>query len=207
MGRSVIAVQVPSRSLDPSSPAPYHHRGGNPVGCRLDSRRANRPALGWRAVATVFVVEGSQRLLVRVPVGMSAEATTVEVYWRPGCGACRAMRVTLAEAGVAATWHNIWEDRDASAFVRSVASGNETVPTLLIDGRAHVAPSPRRALGEISRAAPHLVRRTNRWPPLRIVQWPHRGPRRVGRSPAGRTSRHQGGGASRSARLGAGRQG
>lgn len=95
----------------------------------------------------------------------------MQVYWRPGCGACRAMRLALAEAGVAVEWHNIWEDRDASALVRSVASGNETVPTLVIDGRAHVAPSPRRALEEISRAAPHLVRHTNRWPPLRIVQW------------------------------------
>lgn len=102
---------------------------------------------------------------------MSSVETSIEVYWRPGCGACRAMRVTLAEAGVPAEWHNIWEDRDASALVRSVASGNETVPTLLIDGRAHVAPSPRRTLEEISRAAPHLVLRTNRWPPLRIVQW------------------------------------
>lgn len=93
------------------------------------------------------------------------------MYWRPGCGACRAMRVTLAEAGVACTWHNIWDDCDASELVRRVAGGNETVPTLLIGGGAHVAPSPRRALEEISRAAPHLVRRTNRWPPLRIVQW------------------------------------
>ena len=102
---------------------------------------------------------------------MSSDETTVEVYWRPGCGACRAMRVMLAEAGVAADWHNVWEDRDASAVVRSVASGNETVPTLFIDGQAHVAPSPRRALEEISRAAPHLVRHTSRWPPLRIAQW------------------------------------
>lgn len=101
----------------------------------------------------------------------SVEETLVEVFWRPGCGACRAMRVTLAEAGVAADWHKVWEDRDASALVRSVASGNETVPTLVIGGRAHVAPSPRRALEEISRAAPHLVLHTDRWPPLRIVQW------------------------------------
>ena len=81
------------------------------------------------------------------------------------------MRVTLAEAGVPAEWHNIWQDPDAGALVRGVANGNETVPTLLIGGRAHVAPSPRRALEEISRVAPHLVQRTNRWPPLRIAQW------------------------------------
>ncbi|MGE3449246.1 MAG: hypothetical protein AB7H92_16895, partial [Microbacteriaceae bacterium] len=60
---------------------------------------------------------------------------------------------------------------EASAFVRSVAGGNETVPTVLIAGRAHVAPSPRRALDEIACVSPDLVRQTRRWPPLRIVQW------------------------------------
>lgn len=102
---------------------------------------------------------------------MASTAMTVHVYWRPGCGACGALRIALAEAGVAAAWHNIWDDTEASAFVRSVAGGNETVPTVLIAGRAHVAPSPRRALEEIARVEPDLIRRTRRWPPLRIVQW------------------------------------
>lgn len=46
-------------------------------------------------------------------------------------------------------WHrlhprmiNIWRDPEAAAYVRSVADGNETVPTVVIDGRPVVNPSP-----------------------------------------------------------------
>lgn len=38
---------------------------------------------------------------------------------------------------------NIWEDAEGAAFVRSVADGNETVPTVVIDGVAHVNPATR----------------------------------------------------------------
>ena len=38
---------------------------------------------------------------------------------------------------------NIWEDPEAAAFVRSVADGNETVPTVVIDGHPIVNPAPR----------------------------------------------------------------
>lgn len=38
---------------------------------------------------------------------------------------------------------NIWRDPDAAAFVRSVADGNETVPTVVVAGRAMVNPPPR----------------------------------------------------------------
>jgi glutaredoxin len=37
----------------------------------------------------------------------------------------------------------IWRDPDAAAFVRSVASGNETVPTVVIGGQSVVNPPPR----------------------------------------------------------------
>ncbi len=37
---------------------------------------------------------------------------------------------------------NIWKDPDAAALVRSVADGNETVPTVVIDGEAMVNPTP-----------------------------------------------------------------
>jgi glutaredoxin len=37
---------------------------------------------------------------------------------------------------------NIWEDPEAAAFVRSVADGNETVPTVVIDGHPMVNPAP-----------------------------------------------------------------
>ncbi len=102
---------------------------------------------------------------------MSTDDNLVHVYWRPGCGACSALRVGLAEAGVVADWHNIWEEKAAAEFVRSVANGNETVPTLVVDGRPMVAPSSRAALREIAATAPHLVLRTRRWTPLRIGQW------------------------------------
>lgn len=102
---------------------------------------------------------------------MTTDEDTVQVYWRPGCGACSALRMGLSEAGVVADWHNIWEDEAAAEYVRSVANGNETVPTLVVGGRAMVAPSSRVALREIGAAAPDLVRSTRRWPPLRILQW------------------------------------
>lgn len=37
---------------------------------------------------------------------------------------------------------NIWKDKDAAAFVRTVADGNETVPTVIVDGNAMVNPTP-----------------------------------------------------------------
>lgn len=97
--------------------------------------------------------------------------STVQVYWRPGCHACSKMRLVLAEAGVPATWHNIWEDSEARVRVAKLAGGNETVPTVVVDGAVLVAVAPRRVLTEITRVAPHLVVSDRRWPALRIVQW------------------------------------
>ena len=37
---------------------------------------------------------------------------------------------------------NIWNDPDAATFVRSVANGNETVPTVTVGDVALVNPSP-----------------------------------------------------------------
>jgi hypothetical protein len=42
---------------------------------------------------------------------------------------------------------NIWEDPEAAAFVRSVARGNETVPTVTVGDVALVNPS----VGELQR--------------------------------------------------------
>lgn len=67
----------------------------------------------------------------------------VTVYWRPGCVFCQRLRFSLAIRGLRPRMVNIWRDPDAAAFVRSVADGNETVPTVVIDGRAHVNPPPR----------------------------------------------------------------
>ena len=75
----------------------------------------------------------------------------VVVYWRPGCVFCTALRRRLGRSGRHATWINIWTDDEAAAFVRSVNGGNETVPTVVIDGVAHTNPPAekvREAIGE-----------------------------------------------------------
>lgn len=102
---------------------------------------------------------------------MTSAPTPLDVYWRPGCGACSTLRVALAEAGVPARWHDIWADPEARSFVRSVAAGNETVPTVRIGDRVLVAPRPRQVIEELRVAAPELVASARRWPLLRIVQW------------------------------------
>lgn len=66
--------------------------------------------------------------------------STVTFFWRPGCGFCTRLRRDLLEAGVELDERNIWDDPDAAAFVRSVARGNETVPTVVAGGRALVNP-------------------------------------------------------------------
>ena len=74
------------------------------------------------------------------------------VYWRPGCGFCHVLRRGLDRAGVGRQEVNIWEDREAAARVRSVASGNETVPTVLVGDRAMVNPSVADVLSALGRA-------------------------------------------------------
>lgn len=66
----------------------------------------------------------------------------VTIYWRPGCGFCAKLEDTISAVRDNATWHNIWQDEDAAAFVRSVNNGNEIVPTVVIDGQAHTNPDP-----------------------------------------------------------------
>ncbi len=66
----------------------------------------------------------------------------VTVYWRPGCVFCQRLRLVLWARRLHPRMVNIWEDAEAAAFVRSVADGNETVPTVVIDGTAHVNPAP-----------------------------------------------------------------
>ncbi|MFB7463650.1 glutaredoxin domain-containing protein [Streptomyces sp. NPDC056224] len=67
------------------------------------------------------------------------------VYWRPGCLYCIKLRTRLRLARIPYRKVNIWRDPDAAAFVRSVADGNETVPTVVVGDRpAMVNPSLRR---------------------------------------------------------------
>lgn len=81
------------------------------------------------------------------------------------------MRTVLNEAGIEADWHNIWDNPDDAAFVRSVANGDETVPTLKLDGEVLVTPRPHDVVNQVARTHPELAVDQRRWPPLRIAQW------------------------------------
>ncbi len=70
-----------------------------------------------------------------------AAAPALTVYWRPGCPYCASLRRRLRRHQVPADWCNIWHEPAAAAFVRSAAGGNETVPTVVVGGSAHVNPS------------------------------------------------------------------
>lgn len=77
---------------------------------------------------------------------------TVAFYWRPGCGFCSMLRRALVSEGVALDEHDIWQDEDAAAFVRSVARGHETVPTVVVGGVALVNPMPDEVLALLADA-------------------------------------------------------
>lgn len=84
-------------------------------------------------------------------------ASPVTVYWRPGCGFCAGLLRGLERNGLAFERVNIWDDPEAAAMVRSVANGNETVPTVTIAGTALVNPSPAQVMTAVAEHAPaHL---------------------------------------------------
>lgn len=55
-------------------------------------------------------------------------------------------------------WVNIWEDDEARAFVRSVARGYETVPTVTVGERAMVNPRGVDVEAELRRGRPSASR-------------------------------------------------
>lgn len=81
------------------------------------------------------------------PQGTQAEAVkTIEeggvvIYWREGCPFCKKLDAGLGEIGDKALWVNVWEDADASEFVKSVNDGNEIVPTVTTSEKSFVAAS------------------------------------------------------------------
>ncbi|MEZ5407494.1 MAG: glutaredoxin domain-containing protein [Acidimicrobiales bacterium] len=91
------------------------------------------------------------------PDEAAAEGGVVTMYWRPGCMFCAALRRRMRSAGIPFTEVNIWDDPSAAAFVRSVAGGNETVPTVSVGATAMVNPPVSRVLAEVRRVAPDLV--------------------------------------------------
>jgi mycoredoxin len=88
---------------------------------------------------------------------VSENGDAIVFYWRPGCGFCRRLAGQLERAGIAVHERNIWEDPEAAAVVRSVANGNETVPTLTIGTVSVVNPSVADVIAIARREAPSLV--------------------------------------------------
>jgi hypothetical protein len=72
---------------------------------------------------------------------------------------------------------NIWADPAAAAQVRSAAGGNETVPAVVIGGRALVNPSASEVLALVRQAVPGftpdeaLARAGRRVRLLRVIGW------------------------------------
>lgn len=85
------------------------------------------------------------------------EPPAIRFYTRPGCPFSAVLSRQLRRRGLPLEFHDIWLDRDAAAFVRSVAGGNETVPTVVVGDAALVNPSVRRVLAATAEHAPHLL--------------------------------------------------
>lgn len=85
-----------------------------------------------------------------------ATPEAITFYWRPGCGFCMGLERRLEKLGLPIEKHNIWDDPEAAAVVRSIANGNETVPTLVIGDARMVNPSADDVLAAVRQHAPHL---------------------------------------------------
>lgn len=81
----------------------------------------------------------------------------VVVYWRPGCPYCSMLLADLGRTGLPYRKVNIWDEPDAAAFVRSVADGNETVPTVQVGPVAAVNPSAAAVVDMVRQHAPALL--------------------------------------------------
>lgn len=81
----------------------------------------------------------------------------IEFYWRPGCPFCSRLESDLDKLGVALNKHNIWDDAAHAETVRSIANGNETVPTVIVGEARMVNPSADEVIGALAVAAPELV--------------------------------------------------
>lgn len=73
---------------------------------------------------------------------MSQERKDAVVYWRPLRPYCMDLRLRLDFSGLQHAKVDIRKDPGAAAFVRSVANGNETVPTVTVGGRAMLTAPP-----------------------------------------------------------------
>jgi len=85
------------------------------------------------------------------------ERDEIVIYWRPDCVFCLDLLLRLKFTRLRYRKLNIRKDPRARAFVRSVAAGNETVPTVVVAGRAVVNPSTRQLIEAVRTHAPHAL--------------------------------------------------
>ncbi|MFJ9843573.1 glutaredoxin domain-containing protein [Kitasatospora sp. NPDC101155] len=81
----------------------------------------------------------------------------IVLYWRPGCPYCTWLRRGLRVKRLPFGETDIWSDPQAAAFIRSIAGGHETVPTVTVNGRAMVNPSVAEVLAAVADHAPGLL--------------------------------------------------
>ncbi len=95
---------------------------------------------------------------------MSTENTAakgqIDFYWRPGCPFCMGLERSLNKMQIPLVKHNIWDNPADAAHVRSVADGNETVPTVTIGGTSMVNPSAKEVVAVANREFPGLIETT-----------------------------------------------
>jgi mycoredoxin len=111
-----------------------------------------------------------EELVPPLPEGLGGDAA-VTVMWRPGCPYCALLLRRLEHTGLAFDRIDIWEEPAAAAWVRTVADGNETVPTVRIAGAdpdaavALVNPSATAVLEQVARLAPERLPSAQDAPP------------------------------------------
>ena len=87
----------------------------------------------------------------------TATDSGITVYWRPGCGFCAGLFRQLDRLEVPYAKVDIWQEPSGAEFVRSVARGNETVPTVSIGPVSLVNPSAHEVLKAAATHAPAAV--------------------------------------------------
>jgi hypothetical protein len=112
----------------------------------------------WRRCVAALTNDQS---VVATEHAVDGRIEAIEVFWRPGCPFVEGLGRVLDEAGVPTNLRNISENPDDAAIVRSIADGNETVPTLIIGPIALVNPSARLVMATLREHAPHLLDASN----------------------------------------------
>jgi len=99
----------------------------------------------------------NDRSVVATEHAVDGRIEAIEVFSRPGCPFVEGLGRILDEAGIPTHLRDISENPDDAAIVRSIADGNETVPTLIIGPVALVNPSARLVMATLREHAPHLL--------------------------------------------------